>query len=128
MKTIKLIVAATLLIGMLQSCDTNQPNGGPQTAYLHLQGGFDHDDVRIDLDGVQVYHYDSVTTNNLLSLADVDSTIQSYGNHQISVNVNNTAIHTENFDLHQSLWLGINLNPADSSIQIDYSLVPFMYE
>lgn len=128
MKSIRIAILASFAALALQSCENNEPQHDAQKAYLHLQNWFDGDDVKIHIDGTQVYHNNSVVTNPLVSLADVDSTTQEYGNHEITVNVNNTAIHTEHFDLHQTLWLGINLQVSDSSIHILYFTEPFLYD
>ncbi len=124
MRSIKYVVWVVVVILTLQSCEQRSNS----MVYLHLQGGFSGDDISIEMDGTEVYHNDSVVTNNLLSLADIDSTEQSNGTHEIKVNVNNGFIQTSNFNLANTLYVGINLNPSDSSISIDYSNEPYLYE
>ena len=128
MKSIRIIILASFGAFALQSCETTTTPHDPQKAYLHLQDGWNNDDVKIDIDGIEVYHNDSVFTNNVLGLADIDSTTQSYGTHEIKVDVNHGDIHTENFELHQTLWLGISLHYTDSSVHIMYSTEPYMYD
>jgi hypothetical protein len=128
MKHIRIIVLASITILVLQSCENHQTQQDPQKAYLHLQNGWNNDDVRIDIDGNEVYHNDSVLTNNVLGFADSDSTTQTYGNHEIKVDVNNGFIYTEHFDLHQTMWIGMSLNPSDSSLNFMYSTEPYLYD
>jgi len=128
MKPIRILALITVVVLIMSSCHTEEINHDPQKAYLHIQGGFNYDDVQIDIDGVQVYHNDSVNTNNLLGIADVDSTTQPYGNHEIKVNVNNGFIYTEHFDLHQTLWIGMSLNSSDSTLNFIYSTEPYLYD
>lgn len=124
MRSIKYFVLIAVVALALQSCEQRSNS----MVYLHLQGGFSGDDVVIEMDGTQVYYNDSVATNNLLSLADIDSTEQANGNHEVKVIVNNGFIQTSNFNLSNTLYVGINLNPSDSTINIAYSNEPYMYE
>lgn len=123
-KLTKLMAGVVLMAGMAYSCQERSNS----TIYTHLQNGFSGDDVVIKIDGAEVYHNDSVVTMNVLGLADIDSSDQSNGMHEISININNGVIHTENYNLTQDVYVGINLNPSDSSITFQYSAEPYYYD
>jgi len=95
--------------------------------YIHLQGGFNDNDVKVSIDGNQVYHKQHITTNNLLGLADVDSTLQQNGDHSIRVDIDSTITYVQSFTLQNTIWCGINLNPNDSTVFI-FSDEKFLYD
>lgn len=98
-----------------------------QPLHIHLQGGFDHNYVKIDIDGNTVFE-DTVTTNNVLGLAHSFDIEKNHGTHQVGINVNNMASAIDTFDLHSELWLGITYFDFTDNITIEYSNIPYMYE
>jgi hypothetical protein len=123
-RLIRLFAGAASIAAFTYGCQERSSS----TMYMHLQGGFSGDDVIVKIDGSEVYHNDSVVTFNLLGIADIDSSEQANGMHEISVNINNGFVHTENHHLTEDIYVGINLNPIDSSITFQYSTEPYYYD
>lgn len=107
---------------VLQSCAGNQ-----HPLHLHLQSQFNNDYVQVDIDGSQVYA-DSVTTNNVLGLADTYSLNEEEGPHVIHIAVNNIVNYTDSFQLNDELYIGINYDAWQQNIHLIYSAEPFLYE
>jgi hypothetical protein len=124
MKRIGIISLLLFNLLMLNSCEER---GGSSPLYLHIQSDFNGELVKIDLDGSTVFE-DSVTTMQVLGLAAIDSLEMNNGSHEIQVTVNSIYTYSENFNLSNPLWLGINYSNPGNVISILYSNEAFYYD
>lgn len=102
------------------------------TLHIALQEGFTHDDVRIDVDGAQVYSRQDVSTRQQLGLADsfdtqVDDVTQA--DSCVTVRIALATRHTQEefvVPLNEANYIGISVD-RHGGIQRRMSATPFGY-
>jgi len=94
---------------------------------IDLQSSFDHDNVKVFIDG-HIELDRLATTNHLLGFAASTTTSRNSGNHQVKVVVNNSISKTAVVPLNDNLFIGVNYNNQTQKITIQYSNQPFAYD
>lgn len=97
------------------------------TLHIALQEGFTHDDVRIDVDGAQVYSRQDVSTRQQLGLADSFDTQVDVN--EVTVRIALATRHTQEefvVPLNEANYLGISVD-RHGGIQRRISATPFGY-
>ena len=97
------------------------------TLHIALQEGFTHDDVRIDVDGAQVYSRQDVSTRQQLGLADSFDT--QVDENEVTVRIALTTRHTQEefvVPLNEANYIGISVD-RHGGIQRRMSATPFGY-
>lgn len=97
------------------------------TLHIALQEGFTHDDVRIDVDGAQVYSRQDVSTRQQLGLADSFDT--QVGENEVTVRIALATRHTQEefvVPLNEANYVGISVD-RHGGIQRRMSATPFGY-
>ena len=79
---------------------------------VHLNNSFNDDRVRVKIDGHEVFD-GRVTTNYVLSLAEVIQLTKSSGSHEIEVQVNDGDPSSTTFDLDHPLYILVRYYPED---------------
>lgn len=97
------------------------------TLHIALQEGFTHDDVRIDVDGAQVYSRQDVSTRQQLGLADSFDT--QVDENEVTVLIALATRHTQEefvVPLNEANYVGISVD-RHGGIQRRMSATPFGY-
>lgn len=77
---------------------------------VHINSNFDNDRVRIEIDGLTVFN-ERVTTNPVLSLAEIIELKRPAGVHRIRVVVNGSKAGEKTFSLDQKLYIQVRFYP-----------------
>jgi hypothetical protein len=109
------------------------PDQRMSTLHIALQEGFTHDDVRIEVDGAQVYSRQDVSTRQQLGLADsFDTQVDHDATHVdgcVTVRVALATRHTQEefvVPLHEANYVGISVD-RNGGIRRRMSATPFGY-
>lgn len=96
------------------------------TLTIDLQVGFANDDIRIKVNGRQVYHNPSVTTNLLLGFADSIRVSVENGPTLIQITVMSRNLsRTETVEAHRDVYLGVSIQ--EGGLRVQTSTNPFGY-
>jgi hypothetical protein len=96
------------------------------TLRIDLQDGFDNDDVRIKVNGKEVYHRGDVTTKLLLGLADTTQTKVDDGAAEVEVAVPSRGLsQTERVEARGNVYLGVSVEAG--RLRLNKSETPFGY-
>jgi len=124
----KILIGFTVIgLGItFNACTPNNTNSY-SSVHIHLQNGFDHDFVRVGVDGSTVFE-DTVTTNQVLGFAHGINLEKENGLHSIILNINNTGGAIDTFLLENELWIGVGYVDTTNNTTIEYSGLPYIYE
>lgn len=96
--TIRAMLLSILAFGVLMwasACSHPTEPQGEGLLEIHLQGGFQHDTVRVELDAELVLYDENVTTDPVVGVAKVLRRIVPQGDHRLAVFVLSRGIEDE---------------------------------
>ncbi|MEZ4702968.1 MAG: hypothetical protein R2834_21730 [Rhodothermales bacterium] len=122
-RSIRLALAGAALL--VAGCSALSP-GETQPLAIHLQGGYEADDVEVWVDDDVVFR-SRITTNNVLGLAQEVEIERKEGRHIVTVRVNGETTGTRSILLRAPLFVGISYNEAEDRILFVVSEEGFVY-
>ena len=122
-----LYILLFLSLNLVSAC---KKDSGEQTLGIDIQSSFNQNKVQVFIDGQELLNR-RLQTNWVLGVCAVDgqiSTTKTEGRHEIKVIVNDRVTKTENFSLHNALYIGVIYNPQTNEISFVYSGKQFIYD
>lgn len=97
---------------------------------IDVQSDFNSDLVQIFIDGREIIHK-QLQTNPALGVCLEDGQVMldvREGKHQIKALINGLTTYSENFELTDDLYIGINYDPSTKAVSYAYSDTRFIYD